>query len=347
MCHPCDNNCQHVDVGLCLLECLLNQSRPVLHTREKELNSGGPSSNDVNECDGHITHNSSLSSSIFSSATSSSLNSVPASPSTFSLAGDSLFTSTKSPSESLSSVDKLKEYNADSSSDVVSVCGSREPLSDNALRITKCSELSVSLPKEPSLSVDTCAFSQSSYKECLNVEQSCSYPGTQNAKQSKTFTIENINGAEELKIRSTDQKAAAQNISSKDKDSSVGNDSKLSTTQCVEDLHANQSSKLEAPDQDIQGPLSGPSSDKVDTGTATEDFFRTLLANLEDQLAASQKDHHKLEQQIRKLEENLKQSEEEKRELQADLGKFLFLEEKAKRRGRLLGGAAAVQEPGK
>ena len=304
------------------------------------MNSGGPTSNDVNECDSHITHNSSLSSSIFSSATSSSLNSVPASPSTFSLAGDSLFTSTKSPSESLSPVNKLKEYSADSSSDVVSVCGSREPLSDNALRITKCSELS-------SLSVDTCAFSQSSYKECLNVEQSCSYPGTQNAKQSKTFTIENINGAEELKIRSTDQKAAAQNISSKDKDSSVGNDSKFSTTQCVEDLHANQSSKLEAPDQDIQGPLSGANSDKVDTETATEDFFRMLLANLEDELAASQKDHHELEQQIRKLEENLKQSEEEKHELQADLGKFLFLEEKAKRRGRLLGGATAVQEPGK
>ena len=312
------------------------------------MNSGGPTSNDVSECDSHITHNSSLSSSIFSSATSSSLNSVPASPSTFSLAGtSSLFTSTTSPSESLSPVNKLKEYSADSSSDVVSVCGSREPLSDNALRITKCSELSVSLPKEPSLSVDTCAFSQSSYKECLNVEQSCSYPGTQNAKQSKTFTIENINGAEELKIRSTDQKAAAQNISSKDKDSSVGNDSKLSTTQCVEDLHANQSSKLEAPDQDIQGPLSGANSDKVVTETATEDFFRTLLANLEDELAASHKDHHELEQQIRKLEENLKQSEEEKRELQADLGKFLFLEEKAKRRGRLLGGATAVQEPGK
>ena len=195
--------------------------------------------------------------------------------------------------------------------------------------------------------VDTCAFSQSSYKECLNAEQSCSFSETQNTKQSKPFTIENINGPEELKISSTDQKAAAQNISSKDKDSSFGNDSKLSTTQCVEDLHANQSSKLEAPDQDIQGPLSGPSSDKVDTGTATEDFFRTLLANLEDELAASQRDHHELEQQFRKLEEKLKESEEEKGELQADLGRFLFLEEKARRRGRLLGGASAVQEPGK
>ena len=272
---------------------------------------------------------------------------MPASPSTFPLAGDSLFTSTTCPSESLSSVDKLKEYNADSSSDVVSVCGSRELLSDNSSRITKCSGLSVSLPKEPSVPVDTCTFSQSSYKECLNTEQICSYSETQNSKQSKPFTIKNINGPEELKISSSDQKAAEQNISSKDKNSSISNDSKLSGTQHVEDLCANQSSKLEEPLQSIQGPFSWASSDKVDTGTATVDFFRTLLANLEDELAASQKDHHELEQQFRKLEENLKQSEEEKRELQADLGRFLFLEEKARRRGRLLGGATVVQEPGK
>ena len=310
------------------------------------MDNGELTSNDVNGCVSHITH-SSLSSSIFSSATSSSLSSVPARPSTFSLAGDSLFTSTKSPSESLSSVDKLKECEADSSCDVVYVSESRKLLSDNSSRITKCSGLSVSLPKEPSVPVDTCAFSQSSYKECLTAEQSCSFSETQNTKQSKPFTIENINRPEELKISSSDQKAAGQNISSKDKDSSISNDSKLSATQCVEDLCANQSSKLEDPLQSIQGPFSGASSDKVDTGTATEDFFRTLLANLEDELAASHKDHHELEQQIRKLQENLKQSEEEKRELQADLGKFLFLEEKAKRRGRLLGGATAVQEPGK
>ena len=93
-------------------------------------------------------------------------------------------------------------------------------------------------------------------------------------------------------ISSTDQKAAVQNISSKDKDSSIGNDIKLLTTQCVEDLCANQSSKVEGPQQSIHGPLSEASLDKVDTGAATEDFFRTLLANLEDELAASQKDRY-------------------------------------------------------
>ena len=271
---------------------------------------------------------------------------MPTTPSTFPLADYNLFESTKSTCEGLSSVDKLKECKAGPSSDVICLCESREHLCDNPLRITKCSRLSVNLPKEPSLSVDACAFSQSSYEECLNVEQSCCHLETQETKQSKTFTVKNISGAEEVLISSTDQKAALQNISSKDKDSSIGNASKLLTTQCVEDLCANQSLKLEESHQSIQGPLSGAHSDKVDTGTVTEDFFRTLLANLEDELAASQRDHHDLEQQIRKLEEKLKQSEEEKRELQADLGRYLFLEEKEKRRGRLLGGATAVQEPG-
>ena len=43
------------------------------------------------------------------------------------------------------------------------------------------------------------------------------------------------------------------------------------------------------------------SQDKQEqTGTATEDFFRTLLANLEDELAASQRDHQELERQLKK-----------------------------------------------
>ena len=307
------------------------------------MNSCGTWSTDVVVCGSDTSNDSSLSSSlIFSSATSSSLNSVPTTASTDPLADYNHFTSTKSPCESLSSFDK--KCKADSS---IYVCESREHLSDDPLRITKSSRLSVNLPKEPSLSVDACAFSQSSYEECLNVEQSCCHPETQETKPSKTFTVKNINGAEEVLISSTDQKAAVQNIASKDNDSSIGNDIKLSTTQCVEDLCSNQSSKIEEPQQSIQGPLSEASLDKVDTGAATEDFFRTLLANLEDELAASQKGHYELEQQIRKLEAKLKQSEEEKRELQADLGRYLFLEEKEKRRGRLLGGAAAVQEPGK
>ena len=77
-------------------------------------------------------------------------------------------------------------------------------------------------------------------------------------------------------ISSTDQKAAIQNIASKDKDSSIGNDIKLLTTQYVEDLCANQSSKVEEPQQSIQGPLSEARLDKVDTGAATEDFFLEL-----------------------------------------------------------------------
>ena len=53
-----------------------------------------------------------------------------------------------------------------------------------------------------------------------------------------------------------------------------------------------------------------------------------------------------LQLEIKQLEEQLKQSEEEKQKLQVDLGKHLFLEEKGKRHGRLLGGAALLHESG-
>ena len=180
LCYPHDKF-HYVDVGLCLLECLLNHSRSVSHG-EKGLDSCGPLSADVVECGSDIPNDSSLSSSIFSSGASSSLNSMPTTPSTFPLADYNLFKSTKSPCESLSSVDKLKECKAGPSSHVICLCESREHLSDNPLRITKCNGLSVNLPKGPSLSVDTCAFSQSSYEECLNEEQSCCRPETQETK---------------------------------------------------------------------------------------------------------------------------------------------------------------------
>ncbi|CAH3124877.1 unnamed protein product, partial [Porites lobata] len=62
--------------------------------------------------------------------------------------------------------------------------------------------------------------------------------------------------------------------------------------------------------------------------------------------AASRKECFELQLEIKQLEEQLKQSEEEKQKLQVDLGKHLFLEEKGKRCGRLLGGAALLHESG-
>ena len=53
-----------------------------------------------------------------------------------------------------------------------------------------------------------------------------------------------------------------------------------------------------------------------------------------------------LQLEIKQLEDQLKQSEQEKQKLQVDLGKYLFLEEKEKRRGRLLAGAALLHESG-
>ena len=71
-----------------------------------------------------------------------------------------------------------------------------------------------------------------------------------------------------------------------------------------------------------------------------------LPSAAENELAASQKRGFELERWVRKLEEKLKQSEQEKRQLQADLGRYLFLEEKEKCRERRLDRAALVQDLG-
>ena len=83
--------------------------------------------------------------------------------------------------------------------------------------------------------------------------------------------------------------------------------------------------------QSIPGPSSLTSSKKTDTGTQTEDCFGPVLANLEDKLAATQNTCSELQQKISSLEKQLERSEEENHKLQADLGRYLFLEEKGKR----------------
>ena len=83
--------------------------------------------------------------------------------------------------------------------------------------------------------------------------------------------------------------------------------------------------------QSIPGPSPLTSSKKTDTGTQTEDCFGPVLANLEDKLAANQNMCSELQQKISSLEKQLERSEEENHKLQADLGRYLFLEEKGKR----------------
>ena len=89
--------------------------------------------------------------------------------------------------------------------------------------------------------------------------------------------------------------------------------------------------------QSIPGPSPLTSSKKTDTGTQTEDCFGPVLANLEDKLAASQNRCSELQQKISSLEKQLELSGEENHKLQADIGRYLFMEEKGKRMSAMTG----------
>ena len=190
----------------------------------------------------------------------------------------------------------------------------------------------------------------SSHEEVLTMTEDC--PGLETIKakhledldQLQTSSTEVIK--EESVISTVDEKGICKRYTK----SSIVNDSELPSTKWYEDLYVNQNQQqnlsVEFP-QSIPGPSSAASSEKIDAGTLTDDCPRPLLANLEDELSAFQKECLELQQQKSQLEEQLKQSEEEIQNLQADLGRYLFLEEKGKRHERLLGGAAPVEDPGK
>lgn len=131
-----------------------------------------------------------------------------------------------------------------------------------------------------------------------------------------------------------------QGIDASDFESSLGNHCEVQYNAWDEDfsVHQNQVQDYSgACRQSVLGQSPLTSSGKTDTGTQTEDCFGPVLANLENELAASQNICHKLQQKIKWLEEKLELFEEENHKLQADLGKYLFLEEKEKRMSAVSG----------
>ena len=125
-----------------------------------------------------------------------------------------------------------------------------------------------------------------------------------------------------------------QDIDASDFESSLGNHCEVQCNAWDEDFSVHQNQVQDYSDacrQSVLGLSPLPSSEKTDTGTQTEDCFGPVLANLENKLAASQNICHKLQQKIKWLEEKLEISEDENHKLQADLGKYLFFEEKEKR----------------
>ena len=200
------------------------------------------------------------------------------------------------------------------------------------------------------LSLDQSDSEVSTYGQLSNeegiVKSNCG-PDTREAKQLKdshqlqSSTAEcNSVSSEENSLFPVDQKTGIQDVHT-NTESNVANSSML--------LLNNQAGHLDLYQHQKQGPsverhdgVSRPSSAASSVGSGLE----TASGDFENVLAASRKKCFELQLEIKQLEEQLKQSEEEKQKLQVDLGKHLFLEEKGKRCGRLLGGAALLHESG-
>ena len=237
----------------------------------------------------------------------------------------------------------------------VSENNSSFPESDDSFTPTKSlpdSLTSVRSIKETNghLSLDQSDSEVSTYGQLSNeegiVKSNCG-PDTREAKQLKdshqlqSSTAEcNSVSSEENSLFPVDQKTGIQDVHT-NTESNVANSSML--------LLNNQAGHLDLYQHQKQGPsvechesISRPSSAASSEGSGLE----TASGDFENVLAASRKECFELQLEIKQLEEQLKQSEEEKQKLQVDLGKHLFLEEKGKRCGRLLGGAALLHESG-
>lgn len=191
------------------------------------------------------------------------------------------------------------------------------------------------------LSLDQSDSDISSYRHLSSEEgivKSCCGPDRREAKQLDDDSVSSVGNS----IFPVDQKTDMQHVhTSLSTESSVANSSMM--------LLNNQTGHLDFYQHHKQGPavelhesISRPSS----AASSERSGLETVSSDFENVLAASQKKCFELQLEIKQLEEQLKQSEDEKQKLQVDLGKHLFLEEKGKRRGRLLGGAALLHESG-
>ena len=252
---------------------------------------------------------------------------------------------TSSSSDSFAS-DSQVNQNSRVSSEQTSVPenNSSFPESDDSFTPTKSlpdSLTSVRSIKESNghLSLDQSDSDISSYRHLSNEEgivKSCCGSDRREAKQLDDDSVSSVGNS----IFPVDQKTDMQHVHTST-ESSVANSSMV--------LLNNQTGHLDFYRHHKQGPavelhesISRPSSAASSEGSGLE----TVPSDFENVLAASRKKCFELQLEIKQLEEQLKQSEDEKQKLQVDLGKHLFLEEKGKRRGRLLGGAALLHESG-
>lgn len=299
--HPCDKLDADIDVCLCLLECLLRQTSPASPT-EEELTV----SSSFGSCysDFQVNQNHSV---------SSSLNSLPGSPSIFPESDDLVtpkepFFGSLSPDRSLTGgISNFCPDQGDSETSSYRQLPNHKEASGGVSPSTNTKETED--PKD-------LHELQSSSTQFIDVNE-----------KNLSSTLGHKNGAQQ--IHASDMEACA------------ANGSKLLTSSQNEHLHVNQNQKQRPsaePLESIPRASSAAVSEESVSEALTNDFEngRTTLRN----------EFFELQEEVRRLKDQLKKSEEENRKLQVELGKYLFLEEKEKRRGKLLDWAASVQGPG-
>ena len=258
----------------------------------------------------------------------------------FSLANDSHNTDTSNgnslpriqtlSTESVRSVDELNECGSNRQRDQNEFESclyiDREQVTENASTFcSKSTLLCAKLPERPNREEGS-----------TTTKYSCHFAENKDDQRDNFSSITEESEKEKLNV-AVGPICDSQDIFERDSEPILGSDREVQCNSWLGDFvgHQNQVQDCsDAPDtcrQSIAGPSPMTSSKKTDTGTQTEDFFGPVLANFGNELAASQNVCHKLQQRIKCLEKQLELFEEEKYKLQADLGRYLFLEKKEKR----------------
>lgn len=303
-----------MSVCLHLLDYVLSE-RTVLPEEEAvnrhAVSSFTLSSFDSNSCCNHCSDNS-----LLSACSASSLNSLPASPSTFSESGPFDQNTFKSCSNTQPSTDNLKEQNL-------------QPLpaqndAEDFIRIklvsesSCCGDLHENLPFESSDGVAWSSSEEALTTGEINPDQKPNEPKQKEyVHQSQTTSSKGNPG-----ISDTKQGVQGAHATS-DFDFKVG---LLRESRKRVGVRVEPNQQTSSQSSSVLSPSASANNDEY----LRNDCPGDPPPNLEDVLREYV---NRLEDQTKRLEEQLKKSEEDKKQLQAELGRYLFLEDKQRRSG--------------
>ena len=198
---------------------------------------------------------------------------------------------------------------------------------------TFCSNSTLFCAKLPErLLLDECYLPKREEGSTTN-EYSCSFVENKDDQRENFSSITEESEKEKLNV-AVDPSCDSQDIFERDSESSLGRDREVQCNAWHGGLVGHKNQVQDCSDtcrQSIAGLSPLTSSKKTDAGTQTEDCFGPVLANLKDKLAATQNMCSELQQKINWQEKQLELFKEETYKIQADLGRYQFLEEKEKR----------------